>query len=126
MSNGPDFMPMAAMISDVTGPIDKVGTTYVENFKFIGYVMKGMFEIVAVEPLRPIHEHSDCGPTDNHFWFEPDGDATRVVVEGEYEIPGRWPGFIKDLMARNWVERQTPKTLAAFKAAVEAKVPAHA
>ena len=41
-------------------------------------------------------------------------------------LPGKLLGFIKDLMGKGWVERQTRQMLADFKALAEAKVPAHA
>ena len=59
-----------------------------------------------MEPLRLIHEHTDDGPMDNFYRFEPEGDATRLIVESDYEMPGNMPGFIKDLMTKGWIERQ--------------------
>ena len=53
-------------------------------------------------------------------------DATNVVVESDYEMPGKIPGFIKDLMTKGWMERQGREMLADFKALAEAKVPAKA
>jgi uncharacterized membrane protein len=125
MSNWPDFMPRATF-SDVSGPIDKVGTTYVGGMRLMGYEFKTTYEIVEVEPKRLIHEHSDDGPMDNYFRFEPDGDATNVVIESDYEMPGRLPGFIKDFLSKGWMERNMRNSLADFKALAEAKVPAHA
>lgn len=82
--------------SDISGPVDKVGTTYVTTMRLMGFEMKETMEIVEVEPLRLIHEHSDNGPMDNDFRFEPDGDATRVVLVSDFEMPGKLPGFVKD------------------------------
>ena len=124
-SHWEDWMPRAT-ISDVSGPIDKVGTTYVGGMRLMGYEMKGTYEIVEVEPLRLIHEHSDWGPMDNYMRFEPDGDATNVIVESDYEMPGKVPGFIKDFMSKGWGERNFRNAMADFKALVEAKVPATA
>ena len=124
-SNWPDFMPRAEF-SDFSGPVDKVGTTYVGGMKLMGYEFKTTYEIVEVEPQRLVHEHTDDGPMDNYFRFEPDGDATNVVIESDYEMPGKVPGFIKDIMSKAWIERNTRQSLADFKALAEAKVPAHA
>jgi hypothetical protein len=33
--------------------------------------------------------------------LEPDADATRLVVESDYEIAGRLPGFVRDTIARS-------------------------
>ena len=124
-SNWPDFLPRAKF-SEFSGPIDKVGTTYVQSMKLMGFEMSQDVEIVEVEPQRLIHEHSDTGPMDNYFRFEPDGDATRVVFESNWEMPGKIPGFIKDMANKGWMERTTRNTLADFKAMAEAKVPAKA
>ena len=124
-ANWTDFYPRAEF-SDFSGQVDEVGTTYVQTMRLMGFEMKQDMEIVEVEPQRLIHEHSDTGPMDNYFRFEPDGDTTRCVFESDFEMPGRLPGFIKDLMSKGWVERNTRNTLADFKAMAEAKAPAHA
>ena len=124
-SNWKDFLPRGEF-SDFSGPVDKVGTTYVATMRLMGFEMKQTFEIVEVEPLRLIHEHTDSGPMDNTIRLEPDGDATRVVMESDWAMPGKVPGFITDFVGKGWVERNTRNVLADFKALAEAKVPAHA
>ena len=68
-------------VSEVSGPIDQVGTTYVVHFG----PMKSPTEILAVEPPRVF-------ATRFGNWllrgrssarFEPDGDGTRVTQEFE-------------------------------------------
>ena len=112
--------------TDFTGPVDQVGTTYVVTVRFPGYTSVQPMEIVEVEPLRLIHEHNDDWPKDNYIRFEPDGEATNFVMESDFEMPGRMPDFLKDLMVKGMVERQHRKILASFKALAEAKVPVHA
>ena len=124
-SNWPDFLPRARF-SDFSGPVDEVGTTYVQSMKLMGFEMKQNVEIVEVEPQRLIHEHSDSWSMDNYFRFEPDGDATRVVFESDWTMPGKIPGAIKDMATKGWMERNTRNIVADFKALAEAKVPAHA
>jgi len=63
---------------------------------------------------------------DNFMRFERDGEATRLVIDSDWEMPGHLPGFIKDLVSKGWVDRNTRQMLADFKALAEAKVPAHA
>ena len=76
-----------------------------------------------MEPLKLIHEHTDDnGTMDTFFRFEPDGDATRVIIEADYEMPGHIPGFLKNLMTRTFFERQTRHMLGDFKALAEATV----
>ena len=124
-SHWEDWMPRAKFL-DFSGPEDKVGTTYVATMRLMGFEMKTTYKIVEVEPLRLIHEHSDTGPMDNFMRFEPDGEATRLVIDSDWEMPGHLPGFIKDLVTKGWVERNTHQMLADFKALAEVKAPAHA
>jgi uncharacterized membrane protein len=124
-SHWQDWMPRVGHL-EVNGPLDKVGTTYVATMRLMGFEAKTTYTIVEVEPLRLIHEHSDAGPMDNSMRFEPDGDATRVVIDSDWEMPGHWPGFIKNLVTKGMVERNTRQMLADFKALAEATVPAHA
>ncbi len=120
-----DWMPRRKT-SDVSGPLDKVGTTYVQSTKLMGFEMKWTTEIVEVEPLRLVHAHSDYGPMDNYFRFEPDGEGTRLSIDSDYEWPGKMPGFIMDLMAKGWMERNMARMFEDFKALAEANVPAKA
>ncbi len=107
-------------ILDFSGPYDKVGTTYVTKMKMMGFEWKGTSTVVEVEPLKLIHEHTDDnGSMDTRFRFEPDGDATRVIVESDYELPRHVPGF----MTKGFFERQTRHMLGDFKAMAEATVP---
>jgi hypothetical protein len=79
------------------------GTTYVETARLIGLEMKMTSEVVEVAPLRLYREHSDTGPMDATVRFEPDGEATRLIMEMDHAMPGKVPGFIKDLPA--WKRR---------------------
>jgi uncharacterized protein YndB with AHSA1/START domain len=112
--------------SDWSGPFDRVGTTYVSTMKMMGFEQKFTITVLEVEPLKLIHEHTDMGPMDNFYRFEPEGDATRLIVESDYEMPGHIPGFLKNLMSKSFIERQTRHMLGDFKALAEATVPAHA
>ena len=124
-SNWKDFMPRAEF-SEFSGPVDEVGTTYVQSMKLMSFEMSQTIEVVEIEPLRLIHEHSDTGPMDNYVRLEPDGEATNLVFESDYEMPGKLPGFMKDMVSKGWGERNWRNTLEDFKALVEARVPAKA
>ena len=120
-----DWMPRRKT-TDISGPLDQVGTTYVQSMKLMGVEQKWTTEIVEVEPLRLIHVRSDYGPMDNTFRFEPDGEATKFVFDSDYEMPGKMPGFLKDLMSKGWMERNMRRLFEDFKALAEANVPAKA
>jgi len=124
-SHWDDFGPRAKY-TDFSGPVDKVGTTFVQSLRLMGFEMKSTWTIVEEEPLRLIHMRNDTGPMDESYRFEPQGAATRVVIESDYEMPGRVPGFIKDVMAKGWVERYMRHAAENFKALAEATLPAHA
>ena len=117
-----DWMPRRKTY-DVSGPLDRVGTTYVQSAKLMGYEMKWTTEVVEVEPQRLARVHSDWGPVDTTFRFEPDGDATNLVVDSDYEMPGKMPGVVKDFMSKGWMERNMGRMFEDFKALAEAKVP---
>lgn len=121
-SRWPDWMPRG-QYSDFSGPYDQVGTTYLSTMKWMGFEMKQTATVVEVEPLKLIHEHSDDGPVDNVVRFEPDGVATRLIIECDYEMPAHLPGFIKDLAKKGWMNRRMDQMLGDFKALAEATVP---
>ena len=103
-SNWKDFYPRAEF-SDFSGQVDEVGTTYVQSMKLMGFEMSQDVEIVEVEPLRLIHEHSDSGPMDNTIRLEPNGDATRCVFESDWDMPGK-----DGIWLLSEVKRLSPRT----------------
>jgi len=60
------------------------------------------------------------------FRLEPDGDATHLIVDCDYQLPGHLPGVVKDLLSRSLVERTMRETGEKFRALAEATVPAPA
>lgn len=111
-----------------SGPVDEVGTTFVETIRLMGFEMQTTNTIVEVEPKRLIHMRSEFSgsPLDTFFRLAPEGDATLVTAEVDYEVPGHLPGFVKNLMTKNWLERQGRQQLEDFKALAEAEVAVHA
>ena len=108
--------------SEFSGPVDQVGTTFVSTSRMLGFEMKGTLTVREVEPLRLIHLRSDM-PMDAFYRLEPEGKATRLTVEGDYDLPGHFPGFIKTLMSRSWVERQNRHQMENIKGLAEVTVP---
>ena len=121
-SRWPDWMPRGRF-SDFSGPYDQVGTTYVSTMKMMGFEMKQTSTVLEVEPPKLIHEKTDGWSMDSFYRLEPDGDATRLIVEVDYEMPGHIPGFLKNLMTKSFFERQSRHMLGDFKAMAEATAP---
>jgi pimeloyl-ACP methyl ester carboxylesterase len=111
--------------SDFSGPVNQVGTTFVETSRLLGWDMRAHHTVVEVEPQRLLHHRSDKG-FDIFFRLEPDGDATHLIVDCDYRLPGRLPGFAKDLLSRILVERTMRDTGERFRALAEATIPAPA
>ena len=112
--------------SDWSGPLDQVGTTFVQTGRTMGFEMKTTLTVVEVEPLRLHRVRGEPGPWEMTWRAEPEGDATRLILESDYDLPGPLPGAIKNLMTKGWMEGNVHKILADIKAFTEATVPAHA
>ena len=106
------------------GPLDQVGTTLEYSMKVMGFETKWTVEVVEVEPQRLIRMRSDYGPMDNTHRFEPAGEATSFLFDSDYEIPGRMPGFLKDLMSSGAMEKNQQRIWESFKALAEANAAA--
>jgi uncharacterized membrane protein len=117
-----DWMPRGEF-SNFSGPYDQVGTTYAWKMKMMGFEMEGTSTVLEVEPLKLLRERTDTRMEENSFRLEPVGDATRVIVESDFEVPGHLPGFLKNLITKSFMERQMRHMLGDFKALAELKVP---
>lgn len=122
-SHWQDWMPRVSHPEDFSGPLDKVGTTYVGVVRMMGHEFRSTYKVLKVVPLTLYHEQGDIGPMDNRMWFEPEGDGTLLTIEIDYETPGHLPQVMQNLMSLRSMERQTRQMLADFKAMVEAAVP---
>ncbi len=116
-----DWLP-GAKTSDFSGPLDRVGTTFVQTSRTLGFEMKGTLTVMEVEPMRLLHIRSDM-PMDAFYRFEPEGDATRLSLAADYEMPGHLPGLIKNLWTKSWVERNMRQQIENIKGLAEATVP---
>ena len=112
--------------SDISGPVDEVGTTFVQSVWVMGFEQKFTVTIVESKPLRLYHDHMEPGPMENSFRCESNGEATRLIFESDYGLPAKLPGFVKRAVNSGLIERNHRKMLADFKALAEAKVPTQA
>ena len=121
-----DEIQPRAKHTDFSGPLDQVGTTFVQTGRMMGFESKTTLTVVEVEPQRLFHVRADSGPWEMSWRLEPAGDATHLVLESDYLMPGHIPGFVKNLMTKSWMEGNVHKVLVDIKAFTEATVPAHA
>jgi uncharacterized protein YndB with AHSA1/START domain len=115
-----DWMPRGEF-SDFSGPYDQVGTTYAWKMKMMGFEMKGTGTVLEVEPLKLIHDAPTTTARTTPSSGLLDGEATRVIIEADYEMPGI--PVLKSLMTKSFFERQTRHMLQDVKAFAEATVP---
>ena len=108
---------------EYSGPSDQVGTTLVQTSRMMGVEDKTTWTVIEVEPSRLLHLRMDPGPGDLFFRMEPEGGATHLALETDYEMPKHMPGFLKSLMSRSFVERQMRHQMENLKAFTEATVP---
>jgi len=114
-----DWMPRMKSV-DFSGPVDQVGTTYVASGKILSFEVKSTFTIVEVEPLKLIHERTTSqGVQDNYVRFEREGEATRLIMDSDYELPAHIPAF----MTKGFFERNVRNMLEDFKVLAEETAP---
>ena len=102
--------------------MDEMVRRHIDEFRANGGVLTA--DLAGLDIQRVVHLRSDWTSMDTTFRFEPDGEATKLVIESDYEMPGKLPGFLKDLMSKGWMERNNRRMFEDFKALAEAKVPA--
>ena len=121
-----DEIQPRAKHTDFSGPLDEVGTSFVQTSRMMGFEMKYTVTVVDVEPLRLCHLKAEPGPWDMAWRLESEGDATRLILESDYDMPGPLPGAVKNMMTKGWMEGSVHKMLLDIKAFTEATVPVQA
>jgi uncharacterized protein YndB with AHSA1/START domain len=114
-------------IRNVSGPIDRVGTTFDSTLKLLGQAQDSKGTIVEVVPNRLIRI---TGETEAHaksewtYRFEPEGEATRCLLDVEYDAPGGVFGAALDrIVFERAFERAMRHMAENFAAMAEMKVP---
>jgi carbon monoxide dehydrogenase subunit G len=117
----------AAEVKDITGTPGTVGLGWTTVSSFAGRKMEGHMRVTAGERPR-FFEAKGTGSfaATLRGRFEPAAGGTDVTLENEYEMP---LGFIGDAADKLFFEKSFAeswdKSLAKFKALVEAEAPAH-
>jgi uncharacterized membrane protein len=109
-------------MSNFSGPMDQVGTTFDVKARVAGIESKGTNTVVEVEPNRLVRIRGFEGD-DMIYRFEPEGDGTRVSVDDEYVTTGVFSKLIDKVVLHNTMDRATRDFLEKMKEIAEAKVP---
>jgi uncharacterized protein YndB with AHSA1/START domain len=117
----------AAEVKDITGTPGTVGLGWTTASTFAGRKMENHMSVTAVERPRSFEvKGTGSGTATLRGRFEPAAGGTDITIESEYEMP---LGFIGDAANKLFFEKSFAeswdKSLAKFKALVEAEVPAH-
>ena len=117
----------ATEVKDITGTPGAVGYGWTSVTTFVGRKMEAPMRVTAIDRPRFVEAKSSGGVTGTvRLHFEPAAGGTDVTAESEYEMP---LGFIGDAANKLFVERSTAeswdKSLAKFKALVEAEASVH-
>ena len=117
-------------IRDCSGPMDRVGATYIAVYKSMGRKLEATFEITRVEKPRLV-EQKVAAPGGGHGTsvqtLEPVGGGTDITYTFDYELPGGFIGGVANkLFMERALERDIRHSNENFKALceAEAKVPA--
>lgn len=118
-----EWNPSVLEVRDVTGRLDRVGTTYTGVIRAMGQRFAGHNRVTRVEPGRLI-ETEGTGVAGARarvrVTFEPRGTLTRVIVTIDYELPGGPLGAIAGrLFATRQLEEQLRASNRGFKALAE-------
>jgi hypothetical protein len=120
VENAPKWQPAVIETSRITdGPI-RVGTQFREVAKMMGRRVETICEITDLQPSRRVaFRATSNGPLSyaTSYLLEPQGDTTRVTIEGTFTFKGLWR--LLEPLVRGEVRKESAQELLAMKAAIE-------
>jgi uncharacterized membrane protein len=118
-----EWNPAIIEVRDVSGPLDRVGTTYTGVIRAMGRRFDGRNEVTHVEPMKSV-DTAGTGVAGAkarvRAEFARRGEGTRVTVSIDYDLPGGlFGGIAEKLFASRQLEEQLKASNAGFKALAE-------
>jgi uncharacterized membrane protein len=118
----------ATEVKDITGTPGTVGYGWTSVTTFVGRKMEAPMRVTAIDRPRFVEAKTTGSMAATvRMRLEPAAGGTDVTAESEYEMP---LGFIGDAANKLFLERSMAeswdKSLAKFKALIEAEAPVHA
>ncbi len=118
-----EWNPAVVEVRDVSGSLDRVGTTYTGVIKAMGRRFDGRNEVMRVEPMKSV-DTAGIGvggaKARVHVEFARRGAGTRVTVTMDYDLPGGvFGGIAEKLFATRQLEDQLKASNAGFKVVAE-------
>lgn len=121
----PEWNPYQEL-TDVSGPIDKAGTTFSSTMRLLGMTQRSRATVIEAEPRKLIHVRAITdagGRSDWVYRFEPYGSGTLCTLDIEYETPGTLPAIMDLLVYHAALDRATRHMAENFAALAMTKVP---
>ena len=118
-----EWNPAVVEVRDVSGPLDRVGTTYTGVIRAMGRTFDGRSEVKRVESMKSV-DTSGIGVggarAHVHVEFTRRSAGTRVTVTIDYDLPGGvFGGIAQKLFATRQLTEQLKASNAGFKVVAE-------
>jgi uncharacterized membrane protein len=122
----PEWNSSVSETKDVSGPLDKVGASYVAILKLGGRRLESRWEVSKVEKPRLL-EFTGSAPGGGRATaitrIESVAGGADLTIEVDYELPGGFVGGMADkLFVERAIERDVKHSVENFKAICEAEV----
>jgi uncharacterized protein YndB with AHSA1/START domain len=115
----PEWIPSIKDAYQVSPGAPAVGTTFAEEFRFLGFQGKIIGTITALEPRRALVYEYAAGPIPGSWSYRLSGDSNVTRVDFMLETPSRGLFSTSNPAVFALVKREIRKNLASLKSWIE-------